>query len=175
MTDTPQQHRLIAVDLDETLAGQLSAQMARERDIAIFALLEDNSFAFAPGALASTRAPCRDGPFRLRLSVADNRLLMQISDQAGAACHTVTLPLTPFRRVLRDYKRVCQGYFEAIKSSPPQRIEAIDMGRRGLHDEGSHLLIEALKNKITLDFETARRLFTLLFVLQLQGKPAAPL
>lgn len=171
-------NRLVAIHLDDTLTGQLSPETAHERDVAIYALLEENSFSLAPDEATADTIPLEpipEGPFRLNLSVSSNRLVMLVGDDAGQCSQTILLPLSPFRRVLRDYKIVCQSYFDAIKSSAPQRIEAIDMGRRGLHDEGSRLLIEALENKVVLDFETARRLFTLIYVLQWQGNPATTL
>jgi uncharacterized protein (UPF0262 family) len=128
--------------------------------VAIYDLLEDNAF-----------RPLGDysGPYHLHLSIAENRLQLDILDEAQRSLDTVALPLLPFRRVIRDYFAVCETYYEAIKTASPARIEAIDMGRRGLHNEGSELLRERLDGKIEIDFQTARRLFTLICVLHIRG------
>src|SRR3546814_5600579 len=105
----------------------------------------------------------------LRLSIAETRLQLDIRDEDGQRLDSVALPLLPFRRVIRDYFSVCESYYEAIKTASPARIEAIDMGRRGLHNEGSELLRERLDGKIEIDFATARRLFTLICVLHIRG------
>ena len=158
-------NRLVSVQLDDALASHLSPETAEERDVAIKALLEQNSF-----ALVLQEAPV--GPFRLRLSVTGSRLALNVGDESGKVSQTVYLPLSTFRRILRDYRIICQSYHDALKSSALQRIEAIDMGRRGLHDEGARVLREALEGKILVDFPTARRLFTLIHVLQWQSFPA---
>ena len=153
-------HRLVAIDLDESLRGIPSADVEHERRVAIYDLLEDNAF-----------RPLGDysGPYHLHLSIAENRLQLDILDEAQRSLDTVALPLLPFRRVIRDYFAVCETYYEAIKTASPARIEAIDMGRRGLHNEGSELLRERLDGKIEIDFQTARRLFTLICVLHIRG------
>jgi uncharacterized protein (UPF0262 family) len=109
-----------------------------------------------------------NGPYNLRLSVADQRLLFDVTGQDGGAAKQIILSLTPFRRVIKDYFLVCNSYYDAIRSASPMQIEAIDMGRRGLHDEGSHLLIERMSGRATLDFDTARRLFTLICALHVR-------
>ncbi|WP_182086811.1 UPF0262 family protein [Aureimonas sp. ME7] len=147
--------RLIAVELDETI-GQASPDVEHERAVAIFDLIEEN--VFEPQGLAGER-------FNLRLSIAGQRLVFDVSDESGAPTVTHILSLTPFRRVIRDYFLICDSYHEAIRSSTPSQIEAIDMGRRGIHNDGSDLLRERLGGKITLDKDTARRLFTLICVL----------
>lgn len=152
--------RLVAVELDEKTLARRSPDVEHERKVAIFDLLEENR--------------CRpvgpyEGPFRLKLGVEENRLVFTFSHESGAPLRKIMLSLTPFRRVVRDYFAICESYYEAIKNASPSQIEAIDMGRRGLHNEGSELLRERLAGKVELDLETARRLFTLVCVLQLRG------
>ncbi len=108
-------------------------------------------------------------PYHLHLSIAENRLLFDIRSDADDPVGTVTLPLLPFRRIVKDYFAVCESYYEAIRSASPSKIEAIDMGRRSLHDEGSELLCDRLDGKIEVDSDTARRLFTLICVLHIRG------
>ncbi|HSR71609.1 MAG TPA: UPF0262 family protein [Kiloniellales bacterium] len=157
---TRQRHRIVAIDLDERSVVRRSPDVEHERAVAIYDLIEENFFRPADG---------RPGPYRLHLSVAENRLLFDIRDDSERPLATVTLPLTPFRRIVRDYFTVCESYYEAIRTASPSRIETIDMGRRGLHDEGSRLLRERLDGKIEIDFDTARRLFTLICVLHIRG------
>jgi uncharacterized protein (UPF0262 family) len=151
--------RIVDVELDERSIARNTPEVEHERKVAIFDLLEDNSFALDDGAA---------GPYRLRLSITENRLCFEIVG-ATADATTFLLSLSPFSKLIKDYFLVCESYYEAIKTAPPARIEALDMGRRGLHDEGSHLLIERLKGKVTTDFETARRLFTLICALHWRG------
>jgi uncharacterized protein (UPF0262 family) len=155
--------RLVEVHLDPDSIGRRSPDIDHERQVAIYDLLESNRFALVNSD--------RQGPFRLQLAIADNRLVWHIGDAAGKPINSLMLSLTPFRRVIKDYFLICDSYYEAIRTAAPSRIEAIDMGRRGLHDEGSRLLIERLEGKIEIDFETARRLFTLLCALQWRGEP----
>lgn len=152
--------RLSNITLDDSAVIRRSPEVEHERAVAIYDLLEENSF-----------RPAGDytGPYHLHLSIAENRLQMEIRDEAGQPLDTVALPLLPFRRVIRDYFSVCETYYEAIKTASPARIESIDMGRRGLHNEGSELLQERLDGKIEIDFDTARRLFTLICVLHIRG------
>jgi uncharacterized protein (UPF0262 family) len=153
--------RLIAVTLDEGSIGRSSPEVDHERQIAIFDLLEANSFELVEG---------EPGPYKLALGMAEQRLVFAVStEHASQPCAHFLLSLSPFRSVVKDYFLVCENYFEAIKSAPPNRIEALDMGRRSLHDEGSKLLMERLDGKIRLDFNTARRLFTLLCALHWKG------
>ncbi len=151
--------RLIRVTLDERTVARRSPDIEQERKIAIFDLLEENHF-----------APIGDdrGPYALRLAIEDSRLILDISDEAEARITVFGLALSPFRRIVKDYWEICESYYEAIRSATPSRIEAIDMGRRGLHNEGSDILRERLKGKIDIDDNTARRLFTLLCVLHLR-------
>jgi uncharacterized protein (UPF0262 family) len=152
--------RLVAIELDERTLVRRTREIEQEREIAIYDLLESNSFAprGSPG-----------GPYRLVLAVQENRLVFNILLDTSEPHGRVMLSLTPFRRIVKDYFLVCDSYFKAIRNAPAHQIEALDMGRRGLHDEGSALLLERLKGKIEVDFDTARRLFTLLCVLHLKG------
>jgi len=152
--------RLIDVKLDEKTVVRRSPDVDHERAVAIFDLLEDNSFSPA-GALK--------GPFILHLSIEGDRLVLDIHDEADRPCDRMLMSLNPFRRLIKDYFTVCESYFEAIKTATPSRIEAIDMGRRGLHNDGSELLRDRLSGKIEIDFNTARRLFTLICVLHFKG------
>jgi uncharacterized protein (UPF0262 family) len=157
----PETARLIEVSLDEASLGRDNADVEHERAVAIFDLIEKNSF-----ALEGHEA---GGPYNLRLSLADNRLVFSVSDDGNEPLKHVMLSLSPFRRIVKDYFLICDSYYAAIKTQPASKIEAIDMGRRGLHDEGSHLLMERLKGKIAVDIATARRLFTLLCALHWKG------
>ncbi|MFI4986458.1 MAG: UPF0262 family protein [Alphaproteobacteria bacterium] len=152
--------RISRIHLDEHSIVRWSPDVEHERAVAVFDLLEENHFAPA-GDLA--------GPFVLRLSVAESRLVMAIHDEGDALLASVILPISSFRKIIKDYFTVCESYYAAIRSASPSQIEAIDMGRRGLHDEGSELLKERLAGKIDIDFNTARRLFTLLCVLHIRG------
>ncbi len=160
MSTESKAQRICDITLDERSVVRRAADVEHERAVAIYDLLEDNYF-----------RPVGDyrGPYRLHLRISDNRLIFDIRDEAGAPLGTVPLPLSPFRRIIKDYFTVCESYFEAIKTASPSKIEAIDMGRRGLHNEGSELLTTRLEDKIELDDNTARRLFTLLCVLHIKG------
>lgn len=160
----PVTSRISEIRLDEKSIIRRNADIEHERRVAIFDLLEDNYF-----APQTAYAHGYGGPFRLVLRLEDNRLAMDIFDLGGDLLETVILPLTPFRRTIKEYFLVCDSYFQAIKSASPRQIEAIDMGRRGLHNEGSELLKERLAERIVVDHDTARRLFTLLCVLQIRG------
>jgi uncharacterized protein (UPF0262 family) len=154
------QARLIDIELDESI-GRSTPDVEHERAVAIFDLIEENSF-----------CPVNDkgaGPYRLKLSLMDARLVFAISRENGEEVATHILSLTPFRRIVKDYFLICESYYEAIRSSTPSHIEAIDMGRRGLHNEGSQTLMDRLAGKIEIDFDTARRLFTLVCVLHWRG------
>lgn len=152
--------RLTAITLDDASIRHGSHHIEHEREVAIFDILDANSFALDG----------RDeGPYTLKLSIADDKLLFNVGTANTAELVTHGLALSPFKRIIRDYFLVCDNYYEAIKTAPPARIEAIDMGRRGLHDDGSRLLMERLGGKITVDFDTARRLFTLIAALHWKG------
>lgn len=152
--------RLIDVVIDEAAPARRSPDAEHERRVAIYDLLEENMF-------APQGTP--EGPYVLRLSLIENRLMFDIRSAGGEPLTKVAMPLQPFRGIMKDYALVCDTYYEAIKSAPRSRIEAIDMGRRGLHNEGSELLQEKLAQQIELDLDTARRLFTLLYVMQMRG------
>ena len=156
----PEQARLVEVTLDEASIGRNNAEVEHEREVAIFDLLERNAFALEGHD---------GGPYTLHLSLADNRLVFTVGDTDRAPIQHVMLSLSPFRRLVKDYFLICESYYQAIKTQPASKIEAIDMGRRGIHDEGSQLLMERLKGKIALDLPTARRLFTLLCALHWKG------
>lgn len=153
-------HRLVAVTLDENSIGRSGPDIEHERAVAIYDLLESNSF--APIGIAR-------GPFKLNLSITGNRLVFDIRRPNDEPVMAHLLSLSPLRRIVKDYFMICDSYYAAIRTATPDRIEALDMGRRALHDEGSQLLMERLKHKVTVDFETARRLFTLICVLHWKG------
>ena len=152
--------RLVHVVLDEASIGRANPDVEHERAIAIYDLIEENLF-----------EPSGDdgGPYKLRIALAENRLVLDVAHEDGSPVIVHMLSLTPFRRVVKDYFLICESYYSAIKTESPSRIEAIDMGRRGLHNEGSELLVERLKDKINIDFDTARRLFTLICALHWKG------
>lgn len=162
-TEAPEDARLVDLVLDETTIGRGNLDVEHEREVAIFDLLERNSF-WPVGHQASGKPD-----YKLRLSLVDGRLIFAISDEGGTDVATHILSLSPFRRPVRDYYQICESYYEAIRSSSPAQIEAIDMARRGLHDEGSQTLQDRLAGKVAIDFDTARRLFTLICVLHWKG------
>lgn len=147
--------RLVSVDLDASI-GRASADAEHERAVAIVDLIEGNRF---------EPVGAEGGRYRLNLSLADKRLVLDIRSEDGAPIATHILSLTPFRRIIRDYFLICDSYYAAIRTATPSQIEAIDMGRRGVHNEGSQILKDRLAGKVELDGETARRLFTLICVL----------
>jgi uncharacterized protein (UPF0262 family) len=152
--------KLIAIKLDDQSIGRANPDVEHERAIAIYDLIESNYFELVGDD---------GGPYALNISLAEQRLMLAISRENGEAVITHLLSLTPLRKVVRDYFMICDSYYSAIKSETPQKIEAIDMGRRGLHDEGSRILVERLKDKVVVDFDTARRLFTLICALHWKG------
>jgi uncharacterized protein (UPF0262 family) len=152
--------RIAEITLDEHTVVRRSPHIEHERTVAIFDLLEENHFAPITGL---------DGPFHLHLAIEENRLSIEIRSAANGASETILLPLAPFRGIVRDYFMVCESYYQAIRRSGLAQIEAIDVGRRSLHDEGSTLLIERLADKVVVDHDTARRLFTLICVLHLRA------
>jgi uncharacterized protein (UPF0262 family) len=155
-----EKQRIIHIQLDEKSGVRRRPEVDQERAIAIFDLLEENCF-----------APIDDdnGPYSLYLSVEDNRLLLDIRTQDGQPLQTIALPVKQFQSIIKDYFLICESYFDAIRKSTPAQIEAIDVGRRGLHNEGSSLLKERLADKVAVDFDTARRLFTLVCILHIRG------
>ena len=157
---TTDSNRVVAVTIDKESIGRSGLDIEYERAVAIDDLIEENSFA---------PVGHDGGPYALHLRMADNRLVLDIrlADDTPVVMHI--LSLSPFKRVVKDYFMVCDSYYAAIKSATPDRIEALDMGRRGLHDEGSLLLQERIKHRLVVDFNTARRLFTLVCALHWKG------
>ena len=161
MTTAKSKRRITHVTLDERSVVRHKPEVEHERAVAIFDLLEDNEF-----------CPCdfvEDGPYHLHLSIEDNRLVFDIRREDDSVLDRLMLPITGFRSIVRDYFLICESYYAAIKRSTPSQIEAIDMGRRGLHNEGSEMLRERLVGKVEMDLQTARRLFTLICVLHIRG------
>jgi len=154
------QKRLTQVTLDENSIGRGSADQQHERATAIYDLIDDNNF----GVVGHD-----GGPYSLAISLHDAKLALGVSDADGNSVVTHILSLTPFKRILKDYFLICETYYAAIRTATPSRIEAIDMGRRGLHNEGAQLLLERLKGKIEIDIDTARRIFTLVTALHWKG------
>lgn len=152
--------RIVNITLDEQSIVRRNAEIEHERAVAIYDLLENNQF-----------APVGDftGPYNLHIAIEEDRLVFDIRDAKGAPLGKISLALRQFRQIVKDYFLLCDSYYSAIKTASPSRIEALDVGRRGLHDEGSELLRERLKAKIEVDFDTARRLFTLICVLHIRG------
>ena len=151
--------RLCAIDIDDRGLSTPTAEMDQERKVAIFDLLEENSFAIP-------RAAEFPGPYRLLLALRDGRLVFDISAQTGPKVAEFHLSLGPLRQVVKDYFQICESYFEAVRRLPPSQIEAIDMARRGIHNEGARVLQERLQGKAEVDAATARRLFTLICAVQ---------
>ncbi|MFM1815156.1 MAG: hypothetical protein RLZ98_1851 [Pseudomonadota bacterium] len=160
--DTPElpRDRLVSITLDEATLGPANANVEHEREVAIFDLIDRNAFALAERD---------DGPYRLVLSILDDRLVFNVAGEDDTRLVTHMLSLTPLRRVMRDYFKVCESYYDAIRTQPPSKIQALDMGRRAVHDEGSRLLTDRLDGKIIVDKDTARRLFTLVCALHWKG------
>jgi len=156
----PDRNRILKITLDEHTIVRRNADVEHEREVAISDLLVDNSF--APKA-------AYDGPFHLHLMVAENRLILDIRNTDDETLESVVLPLSPFRKIVKDYFMICGSYYNAVREASPVQIEAIDMGRRGLHNEGGELLRERLAEHVEVDLNTARRLFTLLCVLHIRG------
>jgi len=152
--------RLVAVNLDEETIGRSNPDIEHERQVAIYDLLERNSFA---------PAGHDGGPYVLNLSITGSRLAFDIRQQDGKPVVAHLLSLSPLRRIVKDYYTICDSYYQAIRTATPDKIEAIDMGRRAIHDDGSRILMERLKGKVTVDTDTARRLFTLICVLHWKG------
>jgi uncharacterized protein (UPF0262 family) len=152
--------RLVAVTLDEATIGRSNPDIEHERQVAIYDLLEQNSF--APFGHSG-------GPYALHLSITGNRLAFDIRTEDGTPVVAHLLSLSPLRRIVKDYYTICDSYYQAIRTATPDKIEAIDMGRRSIHNDGSHILMERLKDKVKLDIDTARRLFTLICVLHWKG------
>ena len=156
--------KLVSITLDEASIGRGTPDQEHEREIAIYDLIEENTFkplrAFAAG---------HEGPYRLRLSVVDGRLELAIDSEAGAPLEILQLGLGRFRRPIREYFAICDSYYQAIRKATATEIETIDMARRGVHNHAAELLLERLEGKVDTDFATARRLFTLICVLHVRG------
>ena len=150
--------RIIDIQLDTRTIIWRNPDVEQERRIAIFDLMENNRFAPAG----------HEGPFRILLRVEDNRLVIDIKDETDQPLETVRLGLARFRRLIRDYFAICDSYFKAVRSDSPHGLETVDMARRAVHNEAAELLTECLDGKIELDFDTARRLFTLICVLHIK-------
>ena len=151
---------MVRVSLDERTVVRRHPDVEHERAAALFDLIDENSFALVGGP---------SGPYHLHLAIVDGRLRIAVHDTADAPLAELLLPMLPFRRIVRDYFMICESYYAAIRQSSPSQIEAIDMGRRALHDEGATLLGERLAERVALDHQTARRLFTLVCVLHIRG------
>ena len=159
---TAEHQHIAKIQLDEKSVVRRNADIEHERKVAIYDLLDFNHFAIIGQEEA--------GPFSLHLTIEENRLIFDIrADDDQTELLRLPLPVISFRRIIKDYFHICESYFSAIKSASPSKIEAIDMGRRGLHNEGTELLLDRLKDKIDTDFDTARRLFTLICVLHIRG------
>ncbi len=155
-----EKNRLIDVTLDDASLAPASANVEHERRIALFDLKEANLFAVADEDR---------GPYTLVLASAEGRLAFDVSDAAGERVCLYHMPLSPLRKMIKDYAFICESYHSAIRSAAPSQIEAIDMGRRGLHNEAAEVLMDTLRERITIDLETARRLFTLICALHVRG------
>ncbi len=152
--------RLAEISLDEASIARGNPNIEHEREVAIYDLIDGNSFAVEG----------RDeGPYKLTIGLVEDRLALTIAKANCDPLVTHYLSLTPFKRIMKDYFMVLDSYYQAIRTAQPSRIQAIDMGRRGLHDEGSRILIERLEGKVKIDFDTARRLFTLISALHWKG------
>ena len=151
---------IASIHLDEKSVVRRAPHVEHERKVAVYDLLEENHFKPDCGC---------EGPYDLHLSIEENRLIFDIHLGTGESVHRFTLPLNTFRRIVKDYFMICESYFEAIKTAPPSRIEALDMGRRGLHNEGADILRDRLAGKVEIDRPTARRLFTLICVLHIKA------
>lgn len=162
MSDNPKpdRHCLIGVTLDEASLGRGSPDQEHERAVAIYDLIERNSFGVSGHD---------GGPYLVHLAMVERRLVFEIKQADGAPVVAHHLSLAPFRRIVKDYEMVCESYYAAIRTATPSQIEAIDMGRRGLHDEAASILMERLASKVEIDFDTARRFFTLIYALHWKG------
>lgn len=156
---------LTEITIDDSGLPAPTPEIEQERKVAIFDLLEENSFALPK----RDHHDIPDGPYCLNLAIRDRRLVFDLSTENGGKAGEFHLSLGPFRQVVKDYFQICESYFDAVKRLPPSQIEAIDMGRRGIHNEGARVLQERLTGKADVDTDTARRLFTLICVLHWGG------
>ncbi len=157
--------RLAKVRLNEDRPRARTPEIQQELDVAIYDLTEQNHFRVAP----RDGTPAPRGPYNLGIGMLDRMLVLEVADEAGAPVATLHLSLSPLRGVIKDYFAICESYYDAVKRLPPSRIEAIDMGRRGIHDEGARILAERLEGRVETDHDTARRLFTVICALQFRG------
>lgn len=157
--------RLCHVEIDDANMPAPTPEIEQERKVAIFDLIEQNRFAVSD----RTDRALPEGPYRLQLAIRDKRLVFDLQTQDAQPVGAFHFSLSPFRQVVKDYWQICGSYFEAVKKLPPSQIEAIDMARRGIHDEGARVLQERLEGKADVDHDTARRLFTLICVLHFGG------
>ncbi|SER75508.1 Uncharacterized protein, UPF0262 family [Tranquillimonas rosea] len=157
--------RIVHIDIEDGGLPPPAPEIEQERRVALFDLLEENSFELPP--LDGAAAP--PGPFRLTLAIRDKRLVFDVADAAGTRVREFQLSLGPFRQATKDYFQICESYFDAVKTLPPAQIETIDMARRGIHTEGGRIVQERLDGKAEVDLDTARRLFTLICVLSADG------
>jgi len=153
-------HRIAKISLDEQSVIRRSPQVEHERKVAIYDLLEDNTFILTDG---------QEGPYSLHLGIEDNRLIFDVRDEAEKKIKRIILPGSSFRRVVKDYFLIVESYFNAIKTKAPSQIEAIDMARRGIHNDGADLLMERMASDVEMDKDTSRRLFTLVCVLHIRA------
>ena len=159
---TPEdRHRIVQVRLDERTVVRRKPEVEHERAVAIFDLLEENVF--------RPRECPDEGPFHLHLGIEDNRLVFDVRDTRERELTRIQLPISTFKTIVRDYFMICDSYYQAIRRATPSQIEAIDMGRRGLHNEGADLLRDRLSAKVEIDVNTARRLFTLVCILHIRA------
>ncbi len=152
--------RLVEITLDQRSLGPANANIEHEREVAIFDILDGNAFAVDGMDV---------GPYRLNLAIADDRLQLTVRDEDSEPVASHQVPLTQLKRVMKDYFLVCDDYYAAVRTAPPAHIQAVDLNRRTLHDEGSKILAERLAGRVTVDIDTARRLFTLLCALHWKG------
>jgi uncharacterized protein (UPF0262 family) len=157
--------RINQIELDDANLPPPTPEIEQERKVAIFDLLEDNTFVLPKRA----DRPVPEGPYNLNLSIRDKRLVFDVQTSENQPAAEFHLSLSPFRQVVKDYFQICESYFDAVKNLPPSQIETIDMARRGIHNEGSRVLQERLEGKAEIDTDTARRLFTLICVLHFGG------
>jgi uncharacterized protein (UPF0262 family) len=157
--------RLGRIDIDDSGLPPPTPEIEQERSVAIFDLLEDNSFVIP----AREGRVVPEGPYHLNLAIRDRRLVFGITTETTADVAEFHLSLGPFRQVVKDYFQICESYFDAVKKLPPSQIETIDMARRGIHNEGARILQERLEGKAEVDIDTSRRLFTLICVLHWGG------
>ncbi|MBT8460358.1 MAG: UPF0262 family protein [Boseongicola sp.] len=157
--------KIVQIDIDDSALAPPTPEIEQERRVAVFDLLEDNSFVVP--AREGRAVP--EGPYRLHLAIRERRLVFDVQTEAEEPAAEFHLALGPFRQVVKDYFQICESYFDAVKKLPPSQIEAIDMARRGIHNEGARVLQERLEGKAEVDTDTARRLFTLICVLHFGG------